>query len=266
MIGHVREPAVSHLSALPTPPVAAAHGRAEQLPCAQCGGIGWVRVAEIDPDDGWRDRLAPCACQTARLARDRWERARKASDMTDRLLTLDFAGYDPRDNAEALALARMWAAQDETDADWLPWLFLYGGYGSGKTHLLAAAYNALMAAGKYPVYTLVPALLDHVRDALDSERPQDYGARFRAVQQAPILMLDDLGAEKRSAWTDETLFKLLDYRYRAELPTAIATNADPDELEPRIASRLQDVALCHVVLMAGADYRLKARSSRKGAR
>ncbi len=203
----------------------------------------------------WQTRDVACSCRAAEIAQARWERALRASDISARLLALDFDGYDARYNAAARDAALAWT-RDAARAS-LPWLFLYGGPGSGKTHLLAAAFNALMAEGRYPLYTVVPTLLDHVRDGLDDEHPSEYGARFKAVREAPILILDDLGAEKRTDWTDELLFKLLDYRYREELPTAVASNLLPSDLEPRIASRLQDRMLGAVVFMSGPDYRLE---------
>lgn len=231
--------------------------------CPQCGGAGMIRVAQISEETGWHSRLEPCGCQ----AKARWERARRASDITDKLLKLTFAGYDACDNAPALGAAQAWVdGAGREDADALPWLVFYGGYGTGKTHLLAAAFNALLASGRYPLYTVVPTLLDYLRNALDSDEKDAYATRLKAVMEAPILILDDLGAEKRTAWTDETLFKLLDYRYRAEAPTAVASNIDLDELEPRISSRLQDGALSTVVLMAGADYRKTATRAARTTR
>jgi len=246
--------------------------------CRQCGGVGWVRVAEIGAHSNWQTRYAACACRAEAQARDRWERALAASDMSPELRSLDFAGYDPRYNAAALQAAWAWALDGATtgdDASSAPWLFLYGGPGSGKTHLLAAAFNALMAgengSGHYPLYTVYPALVHYIREGLDEPDSREYGARFRAVREAPILILDDLGAEKRSEWTDELLFKLLDYRYRQALPTAVASNLIPGDLEPRIASRLQDRGLSTVILMAGPDYRLSGqrasqRASQRAAR
>lgn len=221
-----------------------------------------------------------------------------ASDITQRLRELDFTRFDATHNPLALRATLAWVAElsrapDPAAGDpaapaaasaaslaaAVPagagddpaapvarhapaWLLLYGGMGTGKTHLLAAAFYALLANKRYPVYTLTPALLDHVREGLDMEQPGAFGARFHAVQRAPILILDDLGAEKRSEWSDELLFKLLDYRYREALPTAVATNLIPADLEPRIASRLQDRALSTVVMMRGPDYRLTPRLTR----
>lgn len=226
-----------------------------------------MRAADFGASDDWQAHTTLCGCRADAIAQARWERALAASDIAPRLLALDFASYDPTHNPHALQAAQAWT-EDSARAS-LPWLLLYGGMGSGKTHLLAAAFNALMAQGRYPLYTLVPALLDHVREGLDDEKkPGEYGARFRAVREAPILILDDLGAEKRSEWSDELLFKLLDYRYRQELPTAVASNLIPADLELRIASRLQDRSLSVALLMSGPDYRLGLRkpSGKRGAR
>jgi DNA replication protein DnaC len=136
---------------------------------------------------------------------------------------------------------------------------LWGDPGCGKTHLLAAAFNAMVdadrlgaASGRLPLYVVVPALLDYIREGVQAG---DYSGRFASVALCPVLLLDDLGAEKRSEWSDEALFKLLDHRYRHGLRTAVATNLAPDELEPRISSRLQDRAVSWVYGMRGPDYR-----------
>lgn len=247
--------------------------------CGACGGAGWVRVAEIASAPGSQSQIAVCVCQRKRLAREAWERALAASDFADELRTLDFAGYDPTYNPLALQATQAWtaalcaqpdgseggAADMERDSETRPWLLLYGGYGTGKTRLLAAAFNALLAAGRYPLYIVVPPFLDYVRDGLNAEKngrdTGAYSARSRAVREAPLLILDDLGAEKRSDWTDEALFKLLDYRYRAALPTAVATNVLLGDLEGRIASRLRDHARAVAIPMSGPDYRLTPHQS-----
>ena len=47
------------------------------------------------------------------------------------------------------------------------------------------------------------------------------------VKKAPVLMLDDIGAETMSAWTrDEILGTILHYRMSEQLPTFITSNFD----------------------------------------
>jgi DNA replication protein DnaC len=76
------------------------------------------------------------------------------------------------------------------------------------------------------------------------------------ARSCPVLLLDDLGSEKRSPWTDEQMYRLLNHRYNEGLPTVVASNVLLEELEPRIASRMQDSSLAQVVLLAGEDQRL----------
>lgn len=253
-----------------------AAGSAPPQSCPRCGGAGWVKVAEIGPETNQRTVMEPCGCQEAHNARARWERALAASDMSPLLRSLDFAGYDATYNPDVLRIVADWTkglvcAREGHLPMPSPWVLLYGGMGTGKTHLLAAAFNVLLGAGCYPLYTVVPALLDHIREGLDEPDSREYGARFRAVRSTEILLLDDLGAERSSDWSDELLFKLLDHRYREGLPTLVATNLIPGDLEPRIASRLQDRRLSTVLLMRGPDFRLTddladgEKSGQKGA-
>jgi DNA replication protein DnaC len=77
-----------------------------------------------------------------------------------------------------------------------------------------------------------------------------------------VLILDDLGAETGSAWSDGVLFEILDYRYRNRLPTMIATNVAPDDFDPRIASRMQDRSFCTVIENAAPDFRRRPKKER----
>ena len=76
------------------------------------------------------------------------------------------------------------------------------------------------------------------------------------ARRCPVLLLDDLGSEKRSPWTDEQLYRLLNHRYNEGLPTVVASNVLLDELEPRIASRMRDSSLSREVVLSGEDQRL----------
>lgn len=197
-------------------------------------------------------------CQREADANRRAERARAASDAAPEREGCSFSAYDATYNGGALAAAAAWATGYAGSGcripGWRPWLFLHGGFGSGKTHLLAAAFYTLLDAGYAPIYTVVPLLLDHIRDGINAG---DYSARFYAVRDCPILLLDDLGAESQTPWAQEALFKLVDYRYRLGLPLAVATNLKPDDLEPRVGSRLRDRKLSAPIAMAGPDWRTR---------
>lgn len=60
--------------------------------------------------------------------------------------------------------------------------------------------------------------------------------KLETVRKAPVLMLDDIGAETTTAWTrDEILGPILQYRMSEKLPTLFTSNYDYEELELQLA-------------------------------
>ncbi|HET8905734.1 MAG TPA: ATP-binding protein, partial [Ktedonobacterales bacterium] len=187
----------------------------------------------------------------------RAKRLQAASNLSGRLLSKTFATFDcsrSPESTHACAVLRQFA---ETPDATKGWVLLVGNRGTGKTHLLAALANELMARGEAPLYVVVPDFLEYLRAGYDSEKlDEKTSRRMEDARNCPVLLLDDLGSEKRSPWTDEQLYRLLNHRYNEGLPTVVASNVLLDGLEPRIASRMQDSSLAQVVLLAGEDQRV----------
>ena len=56
------------------------------------------------------------------------------------------------------------------------------------------------------------------------------------VMKAPILMIDDIGADALSAWLrDDVLGVILEYRMQEELPTFFSSNFTMDQLTDHLA-------------------------------
>ena len=136
------------------------------------------------------------------------------------------------------------------------WLVLSGTYGCGKTHLAAAIanYQSKNALGT-AMFVVVPDLLDHLRASFSPEATTTYDRRFDEIKNAPLLVLDDLGTESATPWAKEKLFQLLNHRYNARLATVITTSATPDEIEPRIRTRMMDVTRCQFCVIRAPGYR-----------
>jgi DNA replication protein DnaC len=148
------------------------------------------------------------------------------------------------------------------------WLILWGRRGNGKTHLCAAVANHLVNAGVAALFVTMPDLLSSLRQAMDLQANTDqesYSGRMNTFKNAPVLILDDLGAEGNSDWSDAVLFEVLDYRYRNRLPTMIVTNCSLDAFDPRIASRMQDTALSTIIENYAPDYRKRPLDERNRA-
>lgn len=157
------------------------------------------------------------------------------------------------------------AAEDFAEHPDQRWLVMWGERGSGKSHLCAAVANHLIGAGTPALFITAPDLLAALKEAMDLQtntEQESYSGRLKMVKIAPVLILDDLGAESASAWSDGVIFEVIDYRYRQRLPTMIATNVSLDEFDPRVASRMQDAAFVTVVENAAPDFRRRAVGER----
>lgn len=145
-------------------------------------------------------------------------------------------------------------------------LILEGAVGAGKTGL---AWLTIAALCEHKI----PALFVNLRDLLweirqDFNRDSDGGSLLIArAQTVPVLALDDLGAERPTAWAREELSTLVDKRYEGQLPTIVTSNYSLAELASRIGhddpvvgqrivSRLTEDAM-HV-RFNGTDRRLAA--------
>ena len=134
------------------------------------------------------------------------------------------------------------------------WLVIAGATGRGKTRLAAAIGNYCREAGVQVMFVVVPDLLDWLRVAFNPQSPGAFDDRFDQVRNAPLLILDDLGAHSGTPWADEKLFQLINYRYNASLPTVITTSVTFAEMERRLATRLTDPQVSSVLLMGRFDF------------
>ncbi len=216
--------------------------------CSSCGGAGFVRknVRLGHPDFG---KAFSCQCTEDERADQRLARLQRYSNL-GALLRLTFddlmvRGRSPsqRDQerfARAVADAREFAEQPSG------WLVLSGPSGCGKTHLVAAIANACIAGGRPALFMVVPDLLDHLRAAYRPDSEIGYDELFEMVRSAPLLILDDLGMHSSTPWADEKLYQLINHRYQGRMPTVFTTAREISELDPRLQTRLGDVALSRV--------------------
>ena len=142
---------------------------------------------------------------------------------------------------------------------------LLGGYGCGKTHLAAAIANYRIALGSRRFSSSCP--ICSITCARPTRPTSDTGLdeRLDAIREAPLLILDDLGAHNSTPWAQEKLFQILNHRYNSRLPTVITTNQRLEELDPRITSRLVDPDLSQVYEIARARFPPARRRARRAA-
>lgn len=175
--------------------------------------------------------------------------------------------YDPADNALALEAARQFVAGSIRN------LLLCGPTGTGKTHLLYGIGRAMtrdastaivMERGYekartvpavHPQFWTVPNLCGALRRAAwDHEHDPEPD-----VTTCPLLLLDDLGADRSTDFVLESLERIINERYTWDRPTAYTSNLDLDALLARYGDRLLSrfAESGRIVTMQGRDRRLE---------
>jgi DNA replication protein DnaC len=135
-------------------------------------------------------------------------------------------------------------------------LLLLGPTGTGKTHQAYGAIRELAVTGVAATWVVTTAA-----DMYAALRPRhgiDSEAEFRRYRNASVLLLDDLGAERKpTEFTEEVNFRLINWRYEHQLPTLITSNLVPKEISERLGDRVTSrlIEMCQRVVFKGPDRR-----------
>lgn len=132
----------------------------------------------------------------------------------------------------------------------------HGSYGVGKTMLLYALVNGFRAVGLLAYYTTMADLLATVRDQFD-----DGGRAAEALllqyRHLKVLCLDEVDRVNLTPWARETIFRLLDGRYKqqAGVLTVMATNTNPASMSGDWGYLASRMTAGEVVEVGGVDVR-----------
>jgi DNA replication protein DnaC len=146
-------------------------------------------------------------------------------------------------------------------------LLFLGKTGLGKTHLSLAIAGQVARQGFGVLYSSTQGIVDR------SERVRfDRGATQEDrdfVQMAPrcdLLVIDDLGAEFSTAFSQSVLYNILNDRITAALPTIISTNLTPDQIAASYSDRIASRILCGSTIygFTGKDIRLEKQFRSRG--
>lgn len=213
-------------------------------------------------------KVVPCLCRCradelaaeeqqrkAEKQRERIMLNRRASFLESDMQHWNFAaddGADPR----IMRAAKSYVANFTQFREQGKGLLLYGGVGTGKTFAAACIANALIDTGRTCLMTNFARVLNTLWSI---EEKQAYIDSFN---QFDLLVLDDLGAERRSEYAQEQVFNVIDGRYRSGLPLIITTNLGIDKIKKpdtvgnaRIYDRVLE--MCHPIELSGQSRRRK---------
>jgi len=222
--------------------------------CPICDDTGWKTI-EVDGVS----RVTRCDCWHQRS----FESLLKSARIPRRYVHCELSNFDAHTDSQRDALRRATRLVDQFPVVDRGLLF-HGDNGVGKTHLAVALMKeAIRRKGAHAVFFETRDLLKLVRDTYNNQVEATELEVLRPVLEADLLVLDDIGAEKKSEWVEETLGLVVNTRYSERRVTVFTTNlTDADNMEPnsvalqlglRIRSRLKE--MCDWVEIAGPDTR-----------
>lgn len=235
------------------------------LCCHKCGTPKQCRVSFLGDE-----RVVPCLCKCAADAIDaekrerdrkefmlRCDKYRKVGFADEYMRKWNFANDDMSNPKLTKAMQSYVEHFDEFKAQGKG-LLLYGGVGSGKTYAACEVANALIDRGHAALVTNFARLSNTLQGMFDGR--QQY---IDSLNKFSLLVIDDLAAERDTEYMQETVYNIIDARYRACLPMIITTNLsgsalkNPDSIsKERIYSRLLE--RCHPIEVNAADRRRAA--------
>lgn len=165
----------------------------------------------------------------------------------------ELGGESPRKRMEGiLAFCKEYAATFDTDSQSI---FMYGETGLGKSHLSLAIAAEVIGKGYTVIYNSAQNILTKLSN-IQFGKVDDLTYEPMLLE-CDLLVIDDLGAEFRTQFTQAAVYNIINTRMNSGLPTIISTNITLEELADiytqRIASRI--IGEYEVIRFVGDDIR-----------
>lgn len=266
MIGAVVDEVLKKLEKTTNEEIKAADDYADDdtglLMCGQCHTKKQKKISFLG-----EERIVGCLCRCAaeKLEKEREEymvkeellniQKMKSAGLQDRTFynyTFDHCDASQENAVYAKRYVEHFSEMVQTGQGLLFW----GNVGTGKTFLAGCIANALLEQ-KIPVLmTSFPKILNALGGLYSSER-NEYLA---SLNRYTLLVIDDMGIERESQYTVETIYTVIDERYKSGKPFIITTNIQLDALKnpqdvehARIYDRIME--RCMPVFFGGKNYR-----------
>lgn len=199
------------------------------LHCSVCHAKTQTKIKVLG-----RERIVRCICQCRQKEIDAHKKQDEEKEI-ERRRKICFSGTDMKDwnfdnddlkNPVLSSMMKRYAdnfAEHRQDGTGI---LMWGGCGTGKTYYAACIANELITKGYTVHMTNFATLINRIQGTFDEK--QDV---INDLNRYSLLIIDDLGAERRSEYMQETVFNIIDARYRAGKPLIITTNLSIDEIK-----------------------------------
>ena len=221
-----------------------------QYQCLACRDTGFV--------DG---RMCTCLKSLQRrMAFEKLSMSVPLENCTFESFSLDYYKDDERayrQMEKVFAACKSYGEKFRADS---PSLLFKGGTGLGKTHLSLAIAEGVAKVGHLVMYVSAPRLMDQLE--LGKFQKDDAALEFREVIfGCDLLVIDDLGTELVTRYTQAEVYDLVNHRLNRGKPTIINTNLGLQEIERTYSSRVHSrlAGMYAVVQFKGRDIRLQKK-------
>lgn len=146
-------------------------------------------------------------------------------------------------------------------------MYIFGGCGTGKTHLMACITNELERQLNTVCFTSLGEIVQKIRSEFGNSRSD--GKTMADLTEVDFLVLDDLGTERFQTndsdnWVQEKLYSIINARYNRMKPVLFTSNYSLNELmtkrglSRKIVDRMFEMATVYIEIK-GDSYRVKRR-------
>ncbi len=242
------------------------------LYCGKCHTPKQMRL-NFNPITGDKtETIVRASCQCQREADEAAERRNAQERFMDSMarrrmdglscpdgLRYSFAQDDRQQPKVSDACQRYVECWEEMKANNIGVLF-YGSVGTGKSFLASCIGNGLLERQVPVVATNFPRLLNLLQGTYEKQALLDRLSIYK------LLIVDDLGVERDSAYAEEQIFNIIDARSSSELPMIVTTNLTLEELEHPTSmqyARIYDrvLEMCPIRLKLAGESRRKSNAA-----
>lgn len=232
--------------------------------CGKCGGARQVKL-----DVFGRERIVWCICKCEQEAMEAEKRDMEARESAKKVARMKREGFpeavysswtfdnDDEKDPHTMGVAKRYAAHFSELAKEGQGLVFHGGMGTGKTYASACIANAVMEQGYSVLMTNMSRIYNTVNSTWENRQSD-----IDRLMRYDLLIIDDLGVERGSEHVTETVYAVIDGRYKANKPMVVSTNLTIEELKStsdlgraRIYQRMLE--RCYPVEVKGPNRRMK---------
>jgi len=111
---------------------------------------------------------------------------------------------------------------------------------------------------RYPLFASLSEILLNIRQTFKKGSEGSEQSIISKYADVDYLLLDDVGVEKPSEWALQTIYLIIDRRYREMKSTFFSSNFSLSQLAKRLGDRITSriAGMCEVIELKGKDRRL----------